>query len=183
MEDDDSKEEFVKSLSQSWPWPTLAPLATCGTSATRFVVISPLWQTFTSLWQIFDCIFIIKQNIDSTLANLWHYWANFYCCKWSNFEKQFNNLVILHAALPYTHTLTLQIYFWRALLFLCLLCDVTSVPTYCDAGQLFAKIFQNILPLFHQILKAGLSLSLFVYLSRNTTGTFETYWPYSAVLW
>ena len=54
---------------------------------TRFGEISPLWQKFTSLWQIFDSFFLIWQNAEPTLAILWHYWANFHCCKWPNIEK------------------------------------------------------------------------------------------------
>ena len=27
------------------------------------------------------------QNATHTLANLWHYWSNFHCCKWPNIEK------------------------------------------------------------------------------------------------
>ena len=60
-----------------------------GSSATRFGEILILWQTFTSLWQFFDGVLLIWQNVESSLANmLLHYWANFHCCKCSNFEKQ-----------------------------------------------------------------------------------------------
>ena len=64
--------------------PRLSPFAS---SVTRSGEISPLWQKFTSLWQSFDSSFIIWQNTELTLANLWHYWANFHCCKWLNIEK------------------------------------------------------------------------------------------------
>ena len=37
-------------------------------SVTRFGEISPLWQTFTSIWQNFDSFFLIWQNAESTLA-------------------------------------------------------------------------------------------------------------------
>ena len=48
-----------------------------GSSVTRFGEISPTWQKFTSLWQIFDGLFLIWQSAKPTLANLRHYWANF----------------------------------------------------------------------------------------------------------
>ena len=64
-------------------------------SVTRFGEMLPLWQKFTSLWQIFDCLFLIWQNAEPTFANLWHYWAIFHCCKWPNIEKQSNHLVTL----------------------------------------------------------------------------------------
>ena len=51
------------------------------TSVTRFAEISPLWQTFTSLWKMFDGVFLIWQNSKPTLANMLHYWANFHCYK------------------------------------------------------------------------------------------------------
>ena len=56
-------------------------------SVTRFGVISPLWENFTSLWQNFHSSFHIRQNTELTLANLWHYWANFHYCKWPNIQK------------------------------------------------------------------------------------------------
>ena len=37
-------------------------------SVTRFGEISPLWQTFTSIWQNFDSFFLIWQNAEPTLA-------------------------------------------------------------------------------------------------------------------
>ena len=58
-----------------------------GSSVTRFGESLPLCQKFTSLWQIFDGLFIIWQNAEPTLANLWHYWANFHCYKWPNIER------------------------------------------------------------------------------------------------
>ena len=45
---------------------------------------------FRQLWkslQVFLMFFIIWQNAEHILANLWHYWANFHCCKYWNFEK------------------------------------------------------------------------------------------------
>ena len=39
-------------------------------SVTRFGEILPLWQKFTSLWQIFNGLFLIWQNAEPTLANL-----------------------------------------------------------------------------------------------------------------
>ena len=57
------------------------------TSVTIFGEISPIWQNFTNLWRIVDCSFPIWQNAESTLANLWHYWVSFHCCKWPNIEK------------------------------------------------------------------------------------------------
>ena len=39
-------------------------------SVTRFDKNSPLWQKFTSLWQILDSLFLIWQNAEPTLANL-----------------------------------------------------------------------------------------------------------------
>ena len=41
-----------------------------GSSVTRFGEISPTWQKFTSLWQIFDGLFLIWQNAEPALANL-----------------------------------------------------------------------------------------------------------------
>ena len=40
------------------------------TSVTRFGENSPLWQKFTSIWQIFAGLFLIWQNAENTLANL-----------------------------------------------------------------------------------------------------------------
>ena len=65
-------------------------------SVTRFGEILPLWQKFTIFCQICDCLFPIWQNAEPTLANLWHYWANFHCCKWPKIEKWSNHLVTLH---------------------------------------------------------------------------------------
>ena len=62
---------------------------------TRFGKISPFWQKFTSLWQIFDGVFLIWSNSKPSLTNLLHYWANFHCYKWPNIETEFNNLVTL----------------------------------------------------------------------------------------
>ena len=64
-------------------------------SVTRFCEISPLWQKFTSRWQIFDGLFLIWQNAQPTLANLWHNWDNFHCCKWPKIEIKSNHLVTL----------------------------------------------------------------------------------------
>ena len=49
-----------------------------------------------SIWQNFKGLFLIKQNAEHTLANLWHYWDNFHCRKWPNIEKQSNRLVTLN---------------------------------------------------------------------------------------
>ena len=43
-------------------------------------------KNFTSLWQIFEGLFLSWQNGEPTLANVWHYWANFHCCKCPNIE-------------------------------------------------------------------------------------------------
>ena len=56
-------------------------------SVTRFGKILPLWQKFTSLWQIFNGLFLFWQNTEPTLANLWRYLANFHCCKWPKYWK------------------------------------------------------------------------------------------------
>ena len=56
-------------------------------SVTRYGEILPLWQKFTSLWQMFNGLYLIWQNTQPTLANLWHYWTNFHCSKWPNLEK------------------------------------------------------------------------------------------------
>ena len=56
-------------------------------SVTRLGKILPLFQKFTILWQIFDCSFLIWQDAEPTLENLWHYWVSFHCCKWPNIEK------------------------------------------------------------------------------------------------
>ena len=58
-----------------------------GISVTRFGKILPLWQKFISIWQIWDCLFLIWKNAEHAVANLWHYWAHFDCCKWPNIEK------------------------------------------------------------------------------------------------
>ena len=39
-------------------------------SVTRFGELSPLWQKFTSIWQIFDSLFLIWQNAEHILAHL-----------------------------------------------------------------------------------------------------------------
>ena len=59
------------------------------TSVTRFGEISPLWQKFTSLWTIFDGLFLNWQNAEPTLANWKRFWANFHYCKWPNIEKYY----------------------------------------------------------------------------------------------
>ena len=41
-------------------------------SVTRFSEISPFLQKFTNIWQIFDSLFLIWQNAEHTLANLWY---------------------------------------------------------------------------------------------------------------
>ena len=64
-------------------------------SMTRLSKISPFCQKLTSFWQIFDSLFLIWQNAEPTLANLWHYWANIHCCIWPNIEKYSNRLVTL----------------------------------------------------------------------------------------
>ena len=46
-------------------------------SVTRFVEILPLWQKLTFIDQFFESLFLFWQNTESTLANLWHYWAIF----------------------------------------------------------------------------------------------------------
>ena len=65
------------------------------TNVTRFGKIWPLWQKFTSLWQIFDGLFVIWQNAEPTVEKLYHCWAYFQCCKWPNIEKFCNHLVAL----------------------------------------------------------------------------------------
>ena len=51
-----------------------------------------IWRIFATLakmsksWAIFEGLFPILENFGPTLANLLHYWANFYCCKWPNIE-------------------------------------------------------------------------------------------------
>ena len=49
-------------------------------SVTRFGEIS-------ALWQICNGLFLIWKNVELTLANLLHYWANFHRCKWSSVKK------------------------------------------------------------------------------------------------
>ena len=65
------------------------------TNVTKFGKIWPLWQKFTSLWQIFDGLFVIWQNAEPTVEKLYHCWAYFQCCKWPNIEKFCNHLVAL----------------------------------------------------------------------------------------
>ena len=62
---------------------------------------SPVWpdlrkfrnfaKRLTSLWQNFDGLFLIWQNVEPTLANLWLCWANFQCYNWQILK---NNLTI-----------------------------------------------------------------------------------------
>ena len=44
-----------------------------------------------SIWQNFDGLFLIWQNAEPSLANFWHYWANFPCYLWPLIE---NNLTL-----------------------------------------------------------------------------------------
>ena len=39
-------------------------------SVTRFGEISPFWQKFTSLWHIFDSLFLIWQNAQHNLTKM-----------------------------------------------------------------------------------------------------------------
>ena len=60
-----------------------------------------IWRNFTTLAKVneslanFYGLFPIWQNAYPTLANLWHYWANFQFCKWPNIDKWSNHLVTL----------------------------------------------------------------------------------------
>ena len=53
-------------------------------SVTRFDKISLLWQNCTSIWYFFHSLFLMWQNVETTLANLLHFWANFHRFKWPN---------------------------------------------------------------------------------------------------
>ena len=57
--------------------------------------MSPQWQNFKHLWQNFDCLFLIWQNVEPTLANFVHNWAIFHGCKWTNDENDKSHLVTL----------------------------------------------------------------------------------------
>ena len=58
-----------------------------------YIQCDQIWRNFAPLakiykhLQIFDSLCLIWQNTELTLANLWHYWVNFHCCKWPNIEK------------------------------------------------------------------------------------------------
>ena len=57
-----------------------------GPSVTRFgknVTLAKLHECLV----IFGNLFIIWQNANYTLANLWYYLANFLSCQWPNIEK------------------------------------------------------------------------------------------------
>ena len=56
--------------------------------------LAEVYKSFTNFWQFISC----WQNAEPTLANLWHYWANFHliCCIWPNNEKYSNHLVTLN---------------------------------------------------------------------------------------
>ena len=43
-------------------------------------IFDEIWQKFTSIWQIFDSLFLFWQNAEPTLTNLRHYWANYHFC-------------------------------------------------------------------------------------------------------
>ena len=57
-----------------------------------------IWRNLTTfakkscLWQLFDSLFLIGQNIEPTLAKLVHYWANFIV---ANGKILKNNLTII----------------------------------------------------------------------------------------
>ena len=53
-------------------------------NVTRFDKISLLWQNCTSIWYFFHSLFLMWQNVETTLANLLHCWANFHRFKWPN---------------------------------------------------------------------------------------------------
>ena len=46
------------------------------------------------IWQNVDSLFLIWQNAEQTLANVWHDWANFHCCKWPNIEKKSKQFMV-----------------------------------------------------------------------------------------
>ena len=75
---------IIPSYNGHWQevWPDLAKFCHFG-------------KKCTSPSQMFDSLFLIWQNAEPTLANLWHYLANFHCCKWPHFEKYSNHLVTL----------------------------------------------------------------------------------------
>ena len=62
-----------------------------------------IWRNLTTfakkscLWQLFDSLFLIGQNIEPTLAKLVHYWANFIV---ANGQILKNNLTIRSHRLP-----------------------------------------------------------------------------------
>ena len=60
------KKSFLVELTAKNSWFRVVVVA----SVTKFGEISPLWQRFTSLWQIFDNSFLIWQNTQLTLADL-----------------------------------------------------------------------------------------------------------------
>ena len=101
FQDDTNLKYFSLSLSNHTP------------SLSRTYLLPPLqcdqvWQNSATLatvfksWHIFDDLFLNWQNAELSLANLWHIWDNFLCCKWPYIEKQSNHLVTLTLCLSCT---------------------------------------------------------------------------------
>ena len=63
----------------------------CDQIGRNFATLAKKWKSLANVW-----IFIsYLANVEPTLANLLHYWANFHCCSWPNIEIQSNHLVTL----------------------------------------------------------------------------------------
>ena len=78
---------FLTHLIYEQGWPILQNILNLDASVSRFGEMSPQWQNLKHLWQNFDCLFFIWQNVEPTLANVLHYWAHFHRYKWPNNEK------------------------------------------------------------------------------------------------
>ena len=58
-------------------WPDLAKFRHFGKMFTVYFLFGKI---LSQLWQFFYSLFLIWQNVEPTLPNLLHYWANFHCC-------------------------------------------------------------------------------------------------------
>ena len=65
----------------------MAPYVSATFSETIFGEISPKWEHFKSLWQLFESLLNIWQNVAPSLEIFPSYWAHCHSFKWSNIEK------------------------------------------------------------------------------------------------
>ena len=65
----------------------------------HWVQCDTIWRNLATLANVykslanFVSLFLIWQNAEPILANLWHCWANFHCSKWPNIENKSKHLV------------------------------------------------------------------------------------------